>query len=284
MKSCKKILPLIALLGLVLLAGCASDKGTESTTPTDAIGWVNLGWSQYLADDLNGAQQSFAQANDFSNAALGEAQTAYFAAYSKVPPDTVAMAAALADVNYWAGVLSNSLSGFGWTTVKTGSAALGTLAFGSALDMLNNPYLTLIDSLDLKAEVLAGYAFLLMVNQNWNLAIERADSTLQMDPNWVFRHDPNRYQQDLPVVNHQDLQLLKTECYYFTAEFESSLQALNGLLVEITSPTMQALINSYLPPELAPLPFDGTFNPNLASAAGQTKLIQVIQVLDIYAL
>jgi hypothetical protein len=276
MKSCKKILPLIALLGLALFMGCESDDGTGSTTPTDAVGWINQGWSQYLADDLTGAQQSFAQGNDLSESAMGEAETAYFAAASQVPPDTVAMQAAWNDLNYWAGILTNSLSGFGWTSIKTGATATGTLCFETTLQLVNNVDLVLVDSLELKAEVLAGYAFLLAGNENWQLSIERADSALQMDANWFFRHDSN--------IDHQDLQLLQAEGYYNIAEFESSLQALNGLLMEITSTSLQSTINSQLPPELVPLPFDGTFNPNLATATGQAQLIQVIGVLDIYVL
>ncbi len=92
--------PLTALLGLLVLAGCGEDKTTEPATPTDAQGYLDLGWSQYGAGEYLDAYSSFSQAVDLAE-------------------DSSQVTA--------------GLSGIGWTATKDVNPASGSPAFEMAL-------------------------------------------------------------------------------------------------------------------------------------------------------
>jgi len=254
MKFRIKILPILAILGLVLLLGCESEKGTAPGPPSDPEGLIAQGWSQYRANDYNGAYVSFNDAINLASAELLAAQED-----SVLAPDSTARDSAVAAMNAARVLMLGGLSGAGWTTVKDVETAGGTLAFDlglgyvAALESMN-----LADSLEVRrlhAELLGGYASLLQLMWEWRQSNERVAGLLAIDAAWQFDHDSE--------IDYLDLRLMRAENYYYLADFAASLDealALNAMV-------------GYQP-GLSPEDF------NLATIEGRAALIQLIEALD----
>ena len=254
MKSCMKLLPLIAVLSLVFLVGCSKDNGTGPTTPVDPQGWINLAWSQYEAGDYGGAGNSF---DSGYLLAVSDSLAAYLdstnAAHAN-PPDSVGIQAAVAQLKTARGQIFQIASGGGWVSLRLGMPGQANNNFIAALGL----YAPYIDSLGLTyvhIEILGGYAFTLQALANWVQSNERATSTLALSPTWSFTHDTQ--------FNYLDLRLVRVENNFNMGQFQASLDealALNAI-VDPSSP-------------LGPDDF------NLATMAGYTKLQQLIYTLD----
>jgi tetratricopeptide (TPR) repeat protein len=236
-------IPLICVaVSLLLLAGCESDKGTESKAPSDAQDFINQGWSQYTAGLYTEAYQSFQTGAEMAQADYTDAYQDSIAAANA--GDSSAVAEATARMSYNLSLVVKAASGVGWTTIKDIEPASGTLAFEQALAIDPN-----------NAEVLAGYAILLHTIEEWQQSNNRATAALAQDPTWDFEHDNQ--------TNYLDLRLLRAENYFVLTDYSASLDealALNDIV-------------NY-DPSLGPEDF------NLATIEGRSALIELIEALD----
>lgn len=253
MKFCIKLVPLIAIFGLALMLGCESGGGGGPAVPADTQGWINQGWSYYRSDNYQDAYDAFLSALDMANADYWNAYEDYMNAVAE--GDSVAADEALAIMAQQLDFTKMSLSGIGWVTIKDIEPYSGTLVFDEALG-IDPDY----------AEALAGYAILLQTLEEWQQSSEKAASLLSVNPAWVFEQDNN--------IDHLDIRLLRTENYYFLAQFETSLQQANALILVLPT-AMENQLASLVPG----VPLDGSYSPNLATIEGRAALMELIEAL-----
>lgn len=242
MKSCMKTLPLIAALGLVLLAGCSKDNGTGPTTPSSVQEWINQAWSQFDTGDYYNSGISF---NSGYLVARADSLQAYQDSVAAVNTnDSLALVDATDRLETVRGQMVQIFSGSGWLATKSGNPESGNANFSAALAV--DPGFI---------EALGGHAFALQAMQNWVMSNERVTATLALDPSWAFTHDTQ--------INYLDLRLLRTENYFNMGEFQASLDEALAL---------NAIVNPSTP--LTPDEF------NLATVEGRAALAQLINELD----
>lgn len=255
MKFCLKLAPLITLFSLVLLLGCESENGGGPAAPTDAQGWIDLGWSRYHSNEYQGAYDAFLSGLDLADADYWDAYEDYMNAIAE--GDSLGAEEALARMEAQLDFLKLSFTGIGWVTIKDVEPASGTLVFDEALG-IDPDY----------PEALAGYAILLQTLEEWQQSNEKATSLLSVDPSWVFEQDGD--------IDHLDIRLIRTENYYFLAQFEASLQQANALILKLPTSLKNQLAN------LTPgVPLDGSYSPNLATIEGRAALMELIEALAV---
>ncbi len=242
MQNYVKIPLICAVVSLLLLAGCESDKGTESKAPSDAQGYINQGWSHYASGLYTEAYQSFQTGAEMAEDSYLDAYQDSVAAANA--GDSSAVAEASARMSYNLSLIVKAASGVGWTTIKDIEPASGTLAFENALGLDPN-----------NAEALAGYAILLHTIEEWQQSNSRVAATLAQDPTWDFEHDNQ--------TNYLDLRLLRAQNYFVLTDYQASLDEALAL---------NAIVNydSSLGPE----------DFNLATIEGRSALIELIEALD----
>jgi hypothetical protein len=244
MKSCLKTLPLIALVGLSLLAGCGKDDSTGPANPTTVQGWIDLAWSQYESGNYLTAGQSFGEG--YQDAQDDSLEAYQDSAYASQIGDSLGVAQAVARLVAARDQLVQILSGGGWVNTKLGMPETGNANFVWAIGM--NPSFI---------EALGGHAFSLQASGElyWVQSNEMVVATLALDPTWTFTHEPQ--------INYLDLLLVKTENYYSLGDFQASLDDALAL---------NAIVN--FDPSLGPEDF------NLATIEGRAALADLINNLD----
>lgn len=188
MKSILRILPLFALISLIALTGCESNKPTESGTANNAAGWIAQGWADYHGGHYQDGEQSFQQGTNLAN-------EAFLAAYEQ--GDVPAMNAAMLD-------LKHALNGLGWCALKFDDRTNSALSFEGAIS-IDSTY----------TDAIGGYAVLLQVDEQYEQSNMLIGTLLALaPPNWVFSQDSQ--------INYLDVRLIRAENYFALAEFESA--------------------------------------------------------------
>lgn len=242
MKRWTTFLLFLAAIGLIGLNGCEDDGTTGPSMPTTTEEWIALGWSQYQVEDWDGCSDSFDEAYTLANADYWEAweDSSYAAQTGDQELLEDAMARLALNLDY----MKQILTGFGWLIIAVDVPEQGTYVFSEALNI--DPDYT---------DALAGYAILLQTIESWEQSNQKVAALLAVDPNWVFQYNTD--------IDYLDLRLIYAENYYFTAEFELSLQealAINDII-------------GYQPGLSAD-------DFNLATIEGRTALITLIDELD----
>jgi hypothetical protein len=242
MKSCMKTLPLIVLLSAVLLSGCGKDEATGPAMPSDALGWINLAWSQYEAGDYGNSGASF---NSAYFVAINDSLLAYQDSVSAaLNHDPLARQEAMSRLGAARMHLLQIFTGGGWVGLKL-----------SSLNGSNSNFLTAVNMISDYPDAIGGHAFALQAIEYWVQSNEKVATTLSLDPLWEFTHETQ--------INYLDLRLLRAENYFNLEKFELSLtEAL----------TLNAIVNPG-----SPLTAN---NFNLATIEGRMALQQLIYTLD----
>jgi hypothetical protein len=251
---------LCLLLGLLGLAfcGCESDEGPTAAPPSDPEGYISQGWALFTANESTDALEVFQLAINLADQDYLDALEDFIEAAAD--SDEVAMNEATARMNSSRLQLVGALSGIGWATVKgLEFAGAGALTFDLGLDLAaalreaNLPDSAEVERLN--AEMLAGYACMNQLLEQWQQSNERIAELQLADPDWDFDHDAG--------TNYLDLRLMSAENYYFLADFFASRE----IALEL---------NDQLgyDPDLSEADF------NLATIEGQAALVQLIEALD----
>jgi len=258
MKIQSKFLSLFILATVVAFMGCSNDESTGPAPPSDIEGYISEGWTQYSLGNAQDAVNSFQLALNLANEEFLDAMGDSLVAASV--PDSAALEEAIARMNLARIQTAAITSGFGWASVKDLQyAAIGALTFDLGIALVEDlEPMNLPDSTEvyrLHAEMLAGYACLDQLLQQWQQSNERIAGLLEQDPEWDFDHDN--------TTNYLDLRLMSAENYYYLADFPASL----SVALELNDALNY---NSQL---------DET-DFNLATVQGRTLLIELIEDLD----
>ena len=130
--------------------------------------------------------------------------------------------------------LVDGYNGAGWSDVRLNLLANAMTEFnaGKSRDTTN-------------VDIWAGLAFVNNAQKNYTASIADAQSVLQKNSHWFFERDT--------TVNISDVTVVLAEDYFSTADFDSSLEAVQSL--------------------------DASFRADVSTLAGQSALAQEIEIL-----